>query len=105
MGKWVAALAVGPRPIIPPWLARSHRSGISLPRELPVLVDLHAVDFDVAALSKVDHHVPVQAAFILVAGLWVAGAQGEVDGAADLFVEERVARVAGDVVVGADGAL
>ena len=34
---------------------------------------------------------------VVVAGFGVAGAEGEVDGAADLFVEERVAGVAGDV--------
>ena len=43
--------------------------------------------------------------WFFVAGLWITSADGEVDRAADLLVEERVAGVLGDVVIRADGAL
>src|SRR4051794_34265783 len=74
-------------------------------RKLSIHVDLLPVDLDVPAGAEVYDHVPVQAGLVLVAGFRVAGTQGEVDGAADLFVEERVLRVAPDLEVGADGAL
>jgi len=59
----------------------------SLSRELPVLADLHPVDLDEAAGAKIDHHVPVQAALVGVAGFWIPGSQREVHRPADLFVE------------------
>src|SRR5687768_12363924 len=86
-------------------LRRGSGAGVVVAGELAVDIDLRAVDLDVAALSQVHHHVPVQARLVLVSGLGVAGPEGEVDGAADLFVEQRVARVATDLVVGADRAL
>ena len=47
----------------------------------------------------------MEAGLVGAAGLGVGGADGHVDGAADLLVEERVARVALDVVVRAEGEL
>src|SRR5204863_8318024 len=90
--------------------SQRQKLGASRPREafageFAVDVDLDAVDLDVAALAEVDDHVPVEAGLVVVAGLGVAGAQREVAGAADLFVEEGGAGVLLDVVVGADRAL
>src|SRR5687768_6366794 len=74
-------------------------------RELAVDEHLLPVDLRVPAFAQVHDHVPVEAGLVRVAALGVAGAEGEVDRAADLFVEEGVARVAGDAEVGADRAL
>src|SRR5690606_29837495 len=82
---------------IVPW-----RSGMSAPPdalktreaitgEHAILVELLAVDFNVAAVSQVADHVPVQAGLVVVAGFRVTRAQGEVDRPADLFVEECIA--------------
>src|SRR5688572_7413200 len=94
------------RLIIPtqrPPISRTPRPSVT--RELPVHVDLHAVDLDVPAAAQVADHVPVQARAVLVPRLGIALAQREMDGAADLFVEEGVFRVARDAVVRADRAL
>src|SRR4051794_21433298 len=69
-----------------------------------VHVDFDSVGFDVAAFSQVYDHVPVEAGLIVVAAFGVSRAQGEMAGAADFFVEEGVAGVALNFVVGADGA-
>jgi len=42
--------------------------------KLPILAELLAVDFQIAALAQVHHHVPMQAALVGVAGFRVAGA-------------------------------
>ena len=67
-------------------------------------IDFCSVDLDISAGTQIDHHVPVQAALIVVAGFGISGSEREVDGAADLFVEEGVAGVLRNAVVGADSA-
>jgi len=58
--------------------------------ELAVSRDHFAVDGDRAARPQVADHVPVQAGLVVVAGLGVALADGGVERAADLLVEQRV---------------
>ena len=54
-------------------------------------------------LGRLDHdHVPVDLAVVAVGGLVVTAAGGEVDAAADLFVEEDVLHRFGDERVDAD---
>src|SRR5438105_4646719 len=55
-----------------------------------------------SALAQVADHIPVQAGFVAVAGFRVPGPHRAVEGAADLLIEEGVAREIGDGVVGAD---
>lgn len=82
-------------------LARS--SGKSFAREFSVFVEGDAINFDTPAGAKVHDHVPVQAGLIGVAGFGVACANREVNSASDLFIKEGVARIALNMVIGADG--
>src|SRR5690606_23691042 len=54
------------------------------------------------APAEVADHVPVDRGLVDAAGLGVGLAHGEVDGAADLLVEEDLAGPVGDAEVGAD---
>ena len=76
-----------------------------LDRELAVLLQDLAVDLDPAALAQVADEVGVHGAVVDTTGLGVAGPDGEVDGSADLLVEQDVPRAAVDPVVGADAEL
>jgi hypothetical protein len=69
---------------------------------LAVFLEELAVHVERAVLAQVLDHVPVQGGFVDAAGFRVGLAEGEVDGAADLFVEQDVFDEALDVVVGAD---
>lgn len=60
---------------------------------------------DFSAVAEVADHVPVEAGFVRAAGFGIGGADGGVECAADLFVEEGVFGVFADRVVGADGDL
>src|SRR5205814_1483790 len=74
-------------------VARGAARSVSRPtiaRELAVLVDLYAVDSDRSAVAEIDHHVPVQARLVGIAGFGISGAEGEMNRAADFFVEQRV---------------
>src|SRR5215211_6536994 len=70
--------------------------------EPPVLLEDLAVDGDPAALAQIADHVAVDGALVDAARLGIALADREVDRAADLLVEQDVARSAVDPVVGAD---
>src|SRR2546423_3865092 len=76
-----------------------------LPQERTGLPHELAVRIDLAFLAEVADHVPVQAGAVLAAGLREAGAERDVDRAADLLVEEDVPREAVDLVVEAERAL
>ena len=75
--------------------AGSRRNAPGLPDELAVRVDL-------ALRAQVADHVPVEPGRVLAAGLGEARAEREVHRAADLLVEEDVAREAVDLVVQAE---
>src|SRR5687768_11215916 len=72
--------------------------------ESPLFRNFLPVNFNVTAFAEIADHVPVQAGFIFVAGFGIASAEREVDGAADFFVEERVAGESLNRVIRADGA-
>src|SRR5918998_718586 len=72
------------------------------PARLP---DELAVGVDLSLGAQVADHVPVQAGRVAPARLGESGAEREVDRAADLLVEEDVARPAVDLVVEAEGEL
>ena len=61
-----------------------------------------AVDLDPAALAEVADHVPVDRRLVDASGVRVAAADREVDGAADLLVEQDLTGSLRDAVVGAD---
>src|SRR5688572_29890170 len=75
-------------------------------REEPArLPDQLAVGVDLSLAAKVADHVPVEAGAVDSAGLRERRPEGEVHRAADLLVEENVARPAVDLVVEAEGEL
>src|SRR3954466_4446075 len=65
-------------------------------RPLAVALDELAVEVQLAAASEVLHDVPVDGAVVRAARDRVAPAEGEVDRAGDLLVEERVLHVPRD---------
>src|SRR2546426_9842909 len=69
-----------------------------LPHELAVGVDL-------AIRAEVADHVPMQARLVAAAELLEAGPEREVHRAADLLVEQDVAREAVDLIVETEGGL
>lgn len=73
--------------------------------ESAVFADELAVDGDLAALAEVADHVPMQAGLVRRAGFGVGGADGRVEGAADLLVEQRVLGILGDRVIASKGQL
>src|SRR5215210_2335325 len=73
--------------------------------ELTGAPDQLAVGVDLTLLAQVADDVPMQRRFVLRATVVEAGAQREVDGAADLLVEQDVPRPAIDLVVEAEGEL
>jgi hypothetical protein len=77
----------------------------SEPREAPVLLEDLAVRVQHAAGAEVADEVPVQGGDVRAAGLGVRPADGGVDGAADLLVEEDHADRAVDAEVRADADL
>src|SRR6185437_2059671 len=87
-------------------ILRRSRNRLYLP--LPILVNDEAVRVNRPAAgfgAHVADHVPVERRHILAAGLRVGVAEGEVEGAADLFVVERVPAILLDAVVVPHGAL
>src|SRR5439155_15773641 len=74
-------------------------------RELPALLDDLPVGADPPAAAQVADEVPVQRALVAAARLRVRAAEGEVDGAADLLVEQDRPDGAVDPEVGADAEL
>src|SRR5690348_11878636 len=84
-------------------LDRTCRLGIG--KEVPVLPDQLAVRVDLALLAQVADQVEVQCRAVEAAEVFEAHPEGEMDGAADLLVEEDVAREAVDLVVEAEGDL
>src|SRR5438270_2298988 len=76
-----------------------------LAQERPRLPDELAVRVHLALLAKVADQIPVQARAVPAARLREPRAEREVDRAADLLVEEDVAREAVDLVVEAERAL
>src|SRR4029453_10914268 len=75
-----------------------------LDEKLAVLEEHAAVGADSSFLHARDH-VPMHCALVLSAGVGVARADCQVDRAADLLVEQDVARELRDAVVGANGKL
>ena len=63
------------------------------------------VDFNLPAGPQVHDHIPVQPALIVVARFRISRPQREVHRPTDLFIEERVLRLARDVVIRPDCAL
>ena len=72
---------------------------------MAVALDDLAVGGQAAALAQVADEVPVQGGLVLAAGLGVRAAEREVDGAADLLVEQRRADRAVDAEVRPDADL
>src|SRR3954469_22795727 len=70
--------------------------------EPAVALQLLAVDGDRAALAQVADHVPVDRGVVHAPGLGVARAERQVEGAADLLVEQYLLRPGLDPVVSAD---
>src|SRR3954453_21203353 len=79
--------------------------GRRLAQERAGLPDELAVGVDLALLAQVADQVPVQARAVPAARLREPGAERDVDRAADLLVEEDVAREAVDLVVEPERAL
>ena len=74
------------------WVSpRSASTALRRVEEAPVAVDELAVRVDLAALAQIADDVPVQRRPVQAAALRIGRAEREVDGAADLLVEERVA--------------
>src|SRR3954467_12299978 len=79
--------------------SRSGLTRVSSDEELAVFLQLLSVDGDRAALAQVADHVPVDGRVVRAAGLRVAGADREVERAADLLVEQHLLRAGRDAVV------
>src|SRR5215210_4855309 len=79
-----------------------HESAIQEPSLLP---DQLALRVDLAVGAQVADQVPVQLRLVPAAELREAGAERDVDRAADLLVEEDVPREAVDLVVEPEGQL
>ena len=94
----LSSLALLPRP-------SPEKEGEGLSDELAVLLEDLAVDVDRAAVAQVLDHVPVQGGLVAAAGFRIGLAEGEVDAAADLFVEQDVLDELLDAVVGANAEL
>src|ERR1700735_2469071 len=73
--------------------------------ELAVFLHHDAVDFELAAEAEVADEVGVDGGLVGAAGLGIGLAEGHVDRAAELLVEEDLAGAAVDAVVGADAEL
>src|SRR5690554_2118466 len=76
-----------------------------LEKKPPFPVDQPAVAVDLPTLPQVAEHVPVDAGLVGTARLGVPGAHGQVDGSADLLVEEHLPGEAPDLEIGADADL
>src|SRR3954464_15146295 len=92
---------------MPIWNGRTRGCSLetALHHEATVDLEVLAVDRDPAALAQVAHHVPVDGGVVYAAGLGVGLADRHVDRAADLLVEQDLARAGGDAVVGPDAEL
>src|SRR5438045_2671021 len=93
--RWERSSASCAPPLLP---------GKSLARESTIHIDFHAVYLPKPALPQIDNHVPVQAGFVFVSRLRVSRAKRKMHRPADLFIKQRVTRVARDAKVRADGA-
>ena len=70
--------------------------------KLSVFLEKFSIHVDRPALSQVFDHVPVQSRNVLSAGLGITVAQGQVNGSADLFIEQNVLDELLDHPIGAD---
>src|SRR5262245_11734303 len=70
--------------------------------ELPVALQCLSVHLDLPTLPQVADHVPVDGGLVEAARLGIRAADGEVDGATDLLVEQDLPGAVGDAVVGPD---
>src|SRR5436190_1970265 len=85
--------------------ARRFLSGKSVPSESTIHIDLHPVDLDKPALPQIDNHVPVETGFVLVPRFRISRAKREMHRPTDLFIKQRVPRIARDAKIRADSAL
>src|SRR5260221_1762877 len=76
--------------------------GVRSDDEFSVFLHHHAIDFEPAAEAEVADEVGVDGGFVYAARLGVAGADRQVDGAANLLVEQDLAGAAFGPVVVAD---
>src|SRR5215217_2578410 len=87
------------------WPATAPEFRRRLDREAAVDLEVLAVDRDAPALAQVADHVPVDRRVVHAAGFGIRLADGHVDRAADLLVEQDLARAGGDPVVRSDAEL
>src|ERR1700726_2031070 len=73
--------------------------------KFPIFAEHLVIHANFAAGTQIAHHIPMQRRLIDAARPWDACAQGEVNGATHLLVEERIFRTAVYVAVVAEGKL